>query len=145
MANAGGAWDNAKKCVEVELQEKGTATARGTVVGDTVGDPFKDTSSVAMNPSSSSRRLFGLLAVELALELSPRTNAMLSAVFFAISMVFAWRSFYAMRIGKDVDAAESAVGVAKAAGEIALPSAGARTPSGLRAPARSSMLSTVRE
>jgi len=98
MADAGGAWDNAKKLVEVELQEKGTELHAATVVGDTVGDPFKDTSSVAMNPVIKFTTLFGLLAVELAIELSRTTSAILAAVFFLISTVFVWRSFYAMRI-----------------------------------------------
>ncbi len=99
MANAGGAWDNAKKVVEVDLKEKGTDLHAATVIGDTVGDPFKDTSSVAMNPVIKFTTLFGLLAVELALELSRTTSAVLAAVFFAISLVFVWRSFYRMRIG----------------------------------------------
>ncbi len=98
MANAGGAWDNAKKVVEVELKEKGTALHAATVVGDTVGDPFKDTSSVAMNPIIKFTTLFGLLAVEMALELDRSTSFILSGVFFAISLVFVWRSFYALRI-----------------------------------------------
>jgi K(+)-stimulated pyrophosphate-energized sodium pump len=98
MANAGGAWDNAKKYVEVDLKEKGTALHAATVVGDTVGDPFKDTSSVAMNPIIKFTTLFGLLAVELAIELSRTTSAFLAVVFFLISVVFVWRSFYAMRI-----------------------------------------------
>ena len=98
MANAGGAWDNAKKIVEVELKEKGTPLHDATVVGDTVGDPFKDTSSVAMNPIIKFTTLFGLLAVELAIELPNTTTNILAAVFFAISVVFVWRSFYAMRI-----------------------------------------------
>jgi K(+)-stimulated pyrophosphate-energized sodium pump len=101
MANAGGAWDNAKKIVEVELKEKGTALHAATVVGDTVGDPFKDTSSVAMNPVIKFTTLFGLLAVELAIGLPKSTTWILSAVFFAISLVFVWRSFYGMRIGGD--------------------------------------------
>ncbi len=99
MANAGGAWDNAKKIVEVELKEKGTPLHAATVVGDTVGDPFKDTSSVAMNPVIKFTTLFGLLAVELAIEMPRSTTLVLSAVFFAVSMVFVWRSFYGMRIG----------------------------------------------
>ena len=102
MANAGGAWDNAKKIVEVELKMKGTPLHAATVVGDTVGDPFKDTSSVAMNPVIKFTTLFGLLAVELAVRLSesgPGLTRGLSAVFFAISMYFVWRSFYGMRIG----------------------------------------------
>ncbi len=98
MANAGGAWDNAKKIVEVELKEKGTPLHDATVVGDTVGDPFKDTSSVAMNPVIKFTTLFGLLAVELAIELPNATTNILAAVFFAISVVFVWRSFYSMRI-----------------------------------------------
>ena len=102
MANAGGAWDNAKKIVEVELKAKGTPLHAATVVGDTVGDPFKDTSSVAMNPVIKFTTLFGLLAVELAVRLGENGGAIttvFSALFFAISMVFVWRSFYGMRIG----------------------------------------------
>jgi K(+)-stimulated pyrophosphate-energized sodium pump len=98
MANAGGAWDNAKKIVEVELKEKGSDLHAATVVGDTVGDPFKDTSSVAMNPVIKFTTLFGLLAVELAIELERGTTAIMAGVFFAISVVFVWRSFYSMRI-----------------------------------------------
>jgi K(+)-stimulated pyrophosphate-energized sodium pump len=103
MANAGGAWDNAKKIVETELKMKGTELHAATVVGDTVGDPFKDTSSVALNPIIKFTTLFGLLAVELAVSLSsdqgPAMGHILAAVFIAISMVFVWRSFYGMRIG----------------------------------------------
>jgi len=103
MANAGAAWDNAKKIVEVELKAKGTPLHAATVVGDTVGDPFKDTSSVAMNPVIKFTTLFGLLAVSLAVNLSRESGTMvshtLSAVFFLISLVFVWRSFYGMRIG----------------------------------------------
>ncbi|HEX7666338.1 MAG TPA: sodium/proton-translocating pyrophosphatase, partial [Polyangiaceae bacterium] len=98
MANAGGAWDNAKKIVETELKAKGTPLHDASVVGDTVGDPFKDTSSDAMNPVIKFTTLFGLLAVELALQLSRQTSAILAAVFFAITCVFVWRSFYSMRI-----------------------------------------------
>jgi K(+)-stimulated pyrophosphate-energized sodium pump len=102
MANAGGAWDNAKKIVETELKEKGTALHAATVVGDTVGDPFKDTSSVAMNPVIKFTTLFGLLAVELAVSLTatsgPGLSRVLSFLFFVASMVFVWRSFYGMRI-----------------------------------------------
>jgi K(+)-stimulated pyrophosphate-energized sodium pump len=102
MANAGGAWDNAKKVVEVELKEKGSALHAATVVGDTVGDPFKDTSSVALNPVIKFTTLFGLLAVELAVTLTaergPVLSHVLAAVFFALSLVFVWRSFYGMRI-----------------------------------------------
>jgi K(+)-stimulated pyrophosphate-energized sodium pump len=103
MANAGGAWDNAKKIVEVELKEKGTALHAATVVGDTVGDPFKDTSSVALNPVIKFTTLFGLLAVELGVKLTaesgPQISHTLAAAFFAVSVVFVWRSFYAMSIG----------------------------------------------
>jgi K(+)-stimulated pyrophosphate-energized sodium pump len=101
MANAGGAWDNAKKIVEVELKEKGTPLHAATVVGDTVGDPFKDTSSVAMNPIIKFTTLFGLLAVELAVTLDRQISIVLAGVFFAASLVFVWRSFYGMRIGSD--------------------------------------------
>jgi K(+)-stimulated pyrophosphate-energized sodium pump len=103
MANAGGAWDNAKKIVEVELKMKGTPLHAATVVGDTVGDPFKDTSSVAMNPVIKFTTLFGLLAVQLAVRLRLEQGSflthVLAAVFFALSTVFVWRSFYGMRIG----------------------------------------------
>jgi K(+)-stimulated pyrophosphate-energized sodium pump len=102
MANAGGAWDNAKKVVETELKQKGTALHDATVVGDTVGDPFKDTSSVALNPIIKFTTLFGLLAVELAVRLTSERGAGLSnglaVLFFAISLFFVWRSFYGMRI-----------------------------------------------
>ena len=105
MANAGGAWDNAKKIVEVELKAKGTPLHAATVVGDTVGDPFKDTSSVAMNPVIKFTTLFGLLAVELAVQLTVESGAalglILSAVFFGLSTIFVYRSFYGMRIGSD--------------------------------------------
>src|SRR3712207_3559916 len=105
MANAGGAWDNAKKIVEVELKAKGTPLHDATVVGDTVGDPFKDTSSVAMNPVIKFTTLFGLLAVELAVSLTAQYGSTLSlilaAVFFAVSLFFVWRSFYGMRIGSE--------------------------------------------
>jgi K(+)-stimulated pyrophosphate-energized sodium pump len=103
MANAGGAWDNAKKIVEVELKAKGTPLHAATVVGDTVGDPFKDTSSVAMNPVIKFTTLFGILAVQLAVRLAAdagsTTTLAVAAVFFALSLVFVWRSFYGMRIG----------------------------------------------
>ena len=98
MANAGGAWDNAKKLVETELKAKGTPLHDACVVGDTVGDPFKDTSSVAMNPVIKFTTLFGLLAVELAIGLNPMTAHIAALVFFLISTVFVWRSFYGMRI-----------------------------------------------
>jgi len=98
MANAGGAWDNAKKVVEVELKQKGTPLHAATVVGDTVGDPFKDTSSVAMNPIIKFTTLFGLLAVELAIELNRSTSAVAAVIFLLIAMFFVRRSFYGMRI-----------------------------------------------
>ena len=114
MANAGGAWDNAKKIVEVDLKEKGTPLHAATVVGDTVGDPFKDTSSVAMNPIIKFTTLFGLLAVELAVTLTADRGSgftrSLAAVFFAVSIVFVWRSFYAMRIRGGAPAAAGAGG-----------------------------------
>jgi K(+)-stimulated pyrophosphate-energized sodium pump len=105
MANAGGAWDNAKKIVEVELKEKGSPLHAATVVGDTVGDPFKDTSSVAMNPVIKFTTLFGLLAVELGVQLADqyggRTGLLLSGLFLVSSALFVWRSFYAMRIVRE--------------------------------------------
>ncbi|NWF50838.1 MAG: sodium-translocating pyrophosphatase [Ignavibacteriaceae bacterium] len=98
MANAGGAWDNAKKVVEVDLKEKGTDLHAATVVGDTVGDPFKDTSSVALNPIIKFTTLFGLLAMEISISESFRHSApIVGFVFFVVGMVFAWRSFYSMR------------------------------------------------
>jgi K(+)-stimulated pyrophosphate-energized sodium pump len=103
MANAGGAWDNAKKIVETELKMKNTPLHAATVVGDTVGDPFKDTSSVALNPVIKFTTLFGLLAVSLAVRLSAEMGSAfshsLAAAFFAISVFFVYRSFYGMRIG----------------------------------------------
>jgi len=105
MANAGAAWDNAKKIVEVELKQKGTALHDATVVGDTVGDPFKDTSSVALNPVIKFTTLFGLLAVELAVKLTSQAGSGLShalaAAFFVVSYIFVYRSFYGMRIGAE--------------------------------------------
>jgi len=105
MANAGGAWDNAKKIVEVEFKQKGTPLHDATVIGDTVGDPFKDTSSVALNPVIKFTTLFGLLAVELAVQLTVQQGAVLghilAAVFFVISFFFVYRSFYGMRIGTE--------------------------------------------
>jgi len=108
MANAGAAWDNAKKIVEVELKQKGTDLHAATVVGDTVGDPFKDTSSVALNPIIKFTTLFGLLAVELAVKLTATSGAAfargLAAAFFAVSLYFVYRSFYGMRIGAPEEA-----------------------------------------
>jgi K(+)-stimulated pyrophosphate-energized sodium pump len=102
MANAGGAWDNAKKIVETELKMKGTELHAASVVGDTVGDPFKDTSSVAMNPVIKFTTLFGLLAVELGVYLSAGGSSALSrvlaVVFFIAALLFVYRSFYGMRI-----------------------------------------------
>ena len=99
MANAGGAWDNAKKVVEVDLKMKGTPLHDATVVGDTVGDPFKDTSSVALNPIIKFTTLFGLLAMEIAISESFRGAApFIGLLFAAIALVFVWRSFYKMKI-----------------------------------------------
>jgi K(+)-stimulated pyrophosphate-energized sodium pump len=106
MANAGGAWDNAKKVVEVELKMKGTDLHAATVVGDTVGDPFKDTSSVAMNPIIKFTTLFGLLAVELAIKMDLGARIGLAALFLLVALVFVYRSFYGMRIEAGVKAAE---------------------------------------
>jgi K(+)-stimulated pyrophosphate-energized sodium pump len=119
MANAGGAWDNAKKIVETELKLKGTELHDATVVGDTVGDPFKDTSSVAMNPIIKFTTLFGLLAVELAVSLSGQRGTtlgwILAAIFFLIAVTFVWRSFFKMRIGDapEMTPAESPVSVGR--------------------------------
>ena len=108
MANAGGAWDNAKKLVEVDLQEKNTPLHEATVVGDTVGDPFKDTTSVALNPIIKFSTLFGLLAVEIAVNMSSVdangvkhytiAHWIIASILLAISLFFAWRSFYKTRI-----------------------------------------------
>jgi K(+)-stimulated pyrophosphate-energized sodium pump len=106
MANAGGAWDNAKKLVEVDLKEKGTDLHAASVIGDTVGDPFKDTTSVALNPIIKFSTLFGLLAVEIAVEIKAAAKAgtgmdytaYVGAVMLAVALYFIWRSFYAMRI-----------------------------------------------
>jgi len=110
MANAGGAWDNAKKLVEVDLREKGTALHAATVIGDTVGDPFKDTTSVALNPIIKFSTLFGLLAVEIAVGIKQAATAhhtidytpYVGVVMLAIALTFVWRSFYAMRIPEKV-------------------------------------------
>ncbi|MDQ7994118.1 MAG: sodium/proton-translocating pyrophosphatase, partial [Propionicimonas sp.] len=99
MANAGGAWDNAKKIVEVDLQAKGTDLHDASIVGDTVGDPFKDTSSVALNPVIKFTTLFGMLAIELSIIISnPVVNGVLAVVFGLASAYMVWRSFYGMRI-----------------------------------------------
>ncbi len=102
MANAGGAWDNAKKIVEVDMRAKGTDLHAATVVGDTVGDPFKDTSSVALNPVIKFTTLFGLLAVEIAVTMKDQgTKNMIGAFFFIVACIFVYRSFYGMRIPED--------------------------------------------
>jgi K(+)-stimulated pyrophosphate-energized sodium pump len=109
MANTGGAWDNAKKVVEVDLKEKGTALHASTVIGDTVGDPFKDTSSVSMNPIIKFSTLFGLLATEIAIEMTvhaKETGSINYAPYialpvFIVGVIFVWRSFYTMRIPKE--------------------------------------------
>src|SRR6201987_4425169 len=114
MANAGGAWDNAKKIVEVDLRQKGTELHAATVVGDTVGDPFKDTSSVALNPVIKFTTLFGLLAVEIAVTLSsgnPLLAHALAVAFFLVSMFFARKSFYGMRIGSETESSRARVEV----------------------------------
>jgi K(+)-stimulated pyrophosphate-energized sodium pump len=108
MANAGGAWDNAKKLVEVDLREKGTPLHEASVIGDTVGDPFKDTTSVAMNPIIKFSTLFGLLAVEIAVKMKEAAHAahrtdytaVFGVVMLVLALIFVWRSFYAMRIPK---------------------------------------------
>lgn len=97
MANAGGAWDNAKKIVEVELKERNTLLHEATIVGDTVGDPYKDTSSVSLNPIIKFSTLFGLLAVEIAIEL-PTYSSWIGVTFLAAALIFVYRSFYSMRI-----------------------------------------------
>ena len=122
MANAGGAWDNAKKIVEVEMRQKGTPLHAATVVGDTVGDPFKDTSSVALNPVIKFTTLFGLLAVEIAVTMSSQwTKSIIGGVLFAIALFFVHRSFYGMRIPDVSEEAAAGGGTAgaSAAGETA--------------------------
>ncbi len=105
MANAGGAWDNAKKVVEVDLKEKGTDLHAATVIGDTVGDPFKDTSSVSLNPIIKFTTLFGLLAMEIAIaDKFQAVSPYIGAIFFALALYFVWRSFYKMRISDSVEA-----------------------------------------
>jgi K(+)-stimulated pyrophosphate-energized sodium pump len=118
MANAGGAWDNAKKIVEVELREKGTELHAAAVVGDTVGDPFKDTSSVALNPIIKFATLFGLLAVELAITMPNVWRISLAIALFGVGLVFVYRSFYGMRIdtsgiADEVDEEEASLVAAK--------------------------------
>ena len=105
MANAGGAWDNSKKVVEVDLKEKNTDLHAATVIGDTVGDPYKDTSSVALNPIIKFSTLFGMLAVEIAIGMKLSDTAIdytpyIGAIFFIVGLIFVYRSFYGMRIKK---------------------------------------------
>ncbi|MDD5226745.1 MAG: sodium/proton-translocating pyrophosphatase, partial [Candidatus Omnitrophica bacterium] len=100
MANAGGSWDNAKKVVEVDLGEKNTPLHAATVIGDTVGDPFKDTTSVSLNPIIKFSTLFGMLAVEIAIQMNPATTRISGAVLLVAGLYFVWRSFYKMRIPK---------------------------------------------
>src|SRR4051812_2237038 len=110
MANAGGAWDNAKKIVEVDLRQKGTDLHAATVVGDTVGDPFKDTSSVALNPVIKFTTLFGLLAVEIAVTMTNKgLKTGIGVFFFLVALIFVYRSFYAMRIPEENTGAENRV------------------------------------
>jgi K(+)-stimulated pyrophosphate-energized sodium pump len=118
MANAGGAWDNAKKVVEVELHEKGTPLHDATVVGDTVGDPYKDTSSVALNPIIKFTTLFGLLAVETAVA-NPGVTLYVGAVLMVVALFFVYRSFYGMRIGGRTSEATSSATESKAAAPAA--------------------------
>ena len=102
MANAGGAWDNAKKIVEVDMRAKGTPLHAATVVGDTVGDPFKDTSSVALNPVIKFTTLFGLLAVEIAVTIPHQSvKTIIGGFFLIVALVFIYRSFYSMRIPEE--------------------------------------------
>ena len=101
MANAGGAWDNTKKLVEVDLKQKGTDLHAASIVGDTVGDPFKDTSSVALNPIIKFTTLFGLLAIELAISVQAQVRMSVAVVMFAIALVFIYKSFFDLRI-KDI-------------------------------------------
>jgi K(+)-stimulated pyrophosphate-energized sodium pump len=111
MANAGGAWDNAKKIVEVDLRAKGTDLHAATVVGDTVGDPFKDTSSVALNPVIKFTTLFGLLAVEIAVTIPHQSvKTLIGGFFLIIALIFIYRSFYGMRIPEeDLNADDEAI------------------------------------
>jgi K(+)-stimulated pyrophosphate-energized sodium pump len=102
MANAGGCWDNAKKIVEVDLKQKNTPLHEASVVGDTVGDPFKDTSSVSLNPVIKFTTLFGLLSVEIAVTMQNAGLRLgLASLFFLIALVFVYRSFYGMRISSE--------------------------------------------
>ena len=108
MANAGGSWDNAKKLVEVDFGEKNTPVHAATVVGDTVGDPFKDTTSVSLNPIIKFSTLFGMLAVEIAIKMDPAATRIGAAAFFFLGLFFVWKSFYGMWIPEKVKGAHSA-------------------------------------
>jgi len=133
MANAGGAWDNAKKIVEVELRQKGTELHAATVVGDTVGDPFKDTSSVALNPVIKFTTLFGLLAVEIAVTMQNQTlKNVIGGILFIVALVFVHRSFYAMRVPEVNDQALATTPVVdlEPSAEVAGWNSGHRTGSG---------------
>ena len=118
MANAGGAWDNAKKLVEVDLKEKGTDLNAATVIGDTVGDPYKDTSSVALNPIIKFTTLFGLLAVEMGVS-NQAVARPVGVVLFLVALFFVYRSFYGMRISSVAAGDARAAGDAKAAAAAA--------------------------
>jgi K(+)-stimulated pyrophosphate-energized sodium pump len=127
MANAGGSWDNAKKVVEVDLKEKGTPLHAATVVGDTVGDPFKDTTSVALNPIIKFSTLFGLLAVEIAVSMKDSAKAagttdytgIIGVVMLIVALIFVFRSFYGMRIPRDEALAEPAPALDRAHAQTA--------------------------
>jgi K(+)-stimulated pyrophosphate-energized sodium pump len=128
MANAGGAWDNAKKIVEVDMRQKGTDLHAATVVGDTVGDPFKDTSSVALNPVIKFTTLFGLLAVEIAVTMDNLALKYgIGVVLFLIALFFVHRSFYGMRIPDAVEETPSTGGVVKDSGETKTATSGDKT------------------
>ena len=116
MANAGGAWDNAKKIVEVEMRQKNTTLHAATVVGDTVGDPFKDTSSVSLNPVIKFTTLFGLLAVEIAVNMTNvSAKLVIGSVFLLIALAFVYRSFYGMRIPTQKAGTEGTLVIGEAA------------------------------
>jgi len=121
MANAGGCWDNAKKIVETELREKGTELHAATVVGDTVGDPFKDTASVSLNPVIKFTTLFGLLAVEIAVTMKNQgLKSFIGLVFFTVALCFVYRSFYAMRIPKEKTGTEETLVLPHHVGRLVL-------------------------
>jgi K(+)-stimulated pyrophosphate-energized sodium pump len=127
MANAGGAWDNAKKIVEVDLRQKGTDLHAATVVGDTVGDPFKDTSSVSLNPVIKFTTLFGLLATEIAVTMkSTNLKTSIGVFFFLVALIFVYRSFYNMRIPDDTSTSEEHATMPHKAAEAVAAGAAAR-------------------